>query len=51
MTYFEIYALSAPFIGAFFAICFAFVMMRLNRHDPEAEQAEGPRADLKQAAE
>lgn len=51
MTYVEIYAVSAPFIGAIFAICFAFVMMRLNRHDPEPEHAEPPRSDLKQAAE
>ena len=51
MTDFEIFALAMPVVGTVFVVCFGFILMRLDRHDPEAGQAEGPRADLKQAAE
>lgn len=49
MTYFEIYALSAPVIGFLFLCCFAFILMRIDRAEPD--EAKHQQSDLKQAAE
>ncbi|MET0970832.1 MAG: hypothetical protein ABWY18_16665 [Tardiphaga sp.] len=51
MTYFEIYALTAPVIGFLFLACFAGVLMRMDRYIEARETTESQAATLKQAAE